>query len=58
MDRGPWQLFYGAPPERKLKGVISDDFEHDVHLEVKGDFTDDAEKLAYCQSLLIVLNRK
>jgi len=57
MDKGIWSLFYGAPPDEPLVGVISDDFEHDVALKVHGDFADDAQKEAYCRWLLTVLNR-
>lgn len=56
MDKGPWSIFTGS--SGKLLGVISEDFEHDVHLEVKGDFRDDMEKLAYCEWLRNKLNEK
>lgn len=56
MDKGPWSVFYGAPPERRLVGVISEDFDRDVVLRVDGDFADDAERLAYCKWLVAKLN--
>lgn len=57
MDRGPWTLYYGPPPQRKLLGVISDDFERDVALEVSGDFESQEEKERYCHWLIARLNK-
>jgi len=53
VDKGPWRL-YGAPDNPI--GVISDDFEHDVVLNVSGDFEGIKQKKAYCEWLLIKLN--
>lgn len=50
------QLYRGRKPEEKLLGVISEDFGRDVSLEVKGDFTDEGDKLAYCEWLRDKLN--
>lgn len=58
MDKGPWTLFYGPPPQRQLLGVISEDFERDVSLKVNGDFHDSEEKERYCNWLLSVLNAR
>jgi hypothetical protein len=44
-DAGPWSLFFGS--DKKLLGVLSDDFSRDVSLRVDGDFADEAERLAY-----------
>jgi hypothetical protein len=57
MDKGPWTLLYGALPDERLVGVISEDFKHDVALKVSGDFEDEAQMEAYCHWLLTVLNR-
>lgn len=54
MDKGPWHIYTGSGG--KLLGVISDDFDHDVSLEVKGDFRDNLQKLAYCEWLRNKLN--
>lgn len=53
MDSGPWSVFFGA--DGKLIGVQSDDFEHDVHLVVRGDFSGE-QKLEYCEWLAESLN--
>jgi hypothetical protein len=57
VDKGPWELYYSSPEHPKLIGVISNDFERDVVLDVSGDFSSSAEKEAYCRWLLTVLNR-
>jgi hypothetical protein len=60
MDKGPWAVFYGSTG--KLLGVLSNDFEHDVYLEVHGDFFSDGafgeegDKLDYCRWLAATLN--
>ena len=56
MDKGPWHIFRGRKPDEKLLGVISEDFEHDVSLVVKGDFASEEDKLLYCQWLRDKLN--
>jgi hypothetical protein len=58
MDKGPWELFFGKPPERKLLGVMSNDFHHDVVLRVDGDFENDEDKERYCNWLLTRLNQR
>lgn len=57
MDRGPWGLFYGdEKPARRVVGLISGDFDHDVVLRVDGDFGTEEHKEAYCRWLASVLN--
>lgn len=58
MDKGPWKLFYGMPPEPRPVGVINEDFEHYVVLRVHGYFEDNNQRLAYCEWLLSKLNGK
>lgn len=57
VDKGPWVLFNSGPPEMKLVGVISEDFEHDVVLQVNGDFESLEQRRKYCVWLLSILNR-
>lgn len=54
MDEGRWHLFHGV--DGRLCGLLSDDFTHDVWLDVKGDFADPAQLLAYCEWLRDKLN--
>lgn len=58
MDKGPWELFHGPAPERRLVGVISQDFTYDTVLRVDGDFESDEEKERYCNWLLTRLNQR
>jgi hypothetical protein len=52
MDRGPWTHLH----DRTGSVIASDDFRHDVVLQVSGDFADEAERLAYCDWLAKTLN--
>ena len=61
IDKGTWTAkiaarsgFGGAKVERVL--LDSDDFEHDVLLEVRGDFANAQERLDYAQNLADRLN--
>lgn len=53
MDKGPWQLFFRE--NGTLCGLISDDFTHDVVLQVSGDFAP-GDKERYCKLLAAKLN--
>jgi hypothetical protein len=55
MDKGPWGLFYGKRTD-ELLGLLSEDFEHDVFLEVNGDFVNPEQKKVYCEWLMAKLN--
>lgn len=50
-DQGPWEA---SDDGRTLS---SDDFTHDVQLQVKGDFYNDEDRAAYAKSLANQLNR-
>jgi hypothetical protein len=52
-DQGPWRVV-----DWEEKGIVlcSDDFEHDVCLNVSGDFTDKKEKMKYAAELANQLN--
>lgn len=50
IDKGPWEV---SPDGRN---VYSDDFTHDVHLTVHGDFYDDNDRKRYSDQLAAVLN--
>jgi hypothetical protein len=49
MDKGPWHAGVTA--------VYSDDFTHDVHLTIHGDFADDNQREEYAKGLALMLNR-
>jgi len=49
MDKGPWHAGVVA--------VYSDDFTHDVHLRIHGDFADDKQREEYAKGLALMLNR-
>ena len=49
-DKGPWSVSSDGCT------IGSDDFTHDVHLRVTGDFSDDAERKAYSENLAKKLN--
>jgi hypothetical protein len=51
-DKGPWTVCH-----EDGRGIESDDFNHDVHLSIVGDFGSDAERFAYAQGLAEVLNK-
>lgn len=58
-DRGPWKV--GDLPIKEGRrtmtvGLFSDDFEHDVLLEIRGDFEDMAQKRQYAELLAAKLN--
>ena len=50
MDRGPWTV------EHEGRHLYSADFEHDVCLEITGDFAGDAGRIEYAEWLAEVLN--
>lgn len=54
MDKGPWSAVQN--PEGRWH-VASDDFKHDVWLNVNGDFGDVETRKAYCEWLAGQLNR-
>lgn len=59
MDHGPWSPLMSEETElnsRRVEGVASADFRHDVVLRVSGDFASPAERAAYCDWLVTVLN--
>jgi len=58
VDGGPWRLYYSAPPNKKLVGIISDDFTHDVVLNISGDFANDDQFKQYCELLAKELNSR
>lgn len=51
-ERGPWE----AVSHEDWVGISSDDFMHDVILEVTGDFGGKEERLAYAQEIARRLN--
>lgn len=59
-ERGPWMVDLwspkteGGPPRVVLQ---SDDFTHDVALEISGDFVDTAQKVRYAKLLADRMNR-
>lgn len=57
MDKGPWKVETWTRTAGKFVIVQSDDFKHDVSLEISGDFGDKDELLAYAEWLAGVLNR-
>lgn len=52
-DKGPWQVDEWSGGRVVLQ---SDDFEHDVALEISGDFGTPERKLAYAQALAAWMN--
>ena len=59
-DKGLWSLYYSEPHALEvggeLIGLISDDFTHDVVLEVTGDFGTEPTHKEYCEALMEKLN--
>lgn len=62
MDKGPWEIYYDddvvdeATGNRRIIGISSDDFEHDVLLRVSGDFGSYEDRHRYCELLVAKLN--
>ena len=56
VDKGDWSLYYNQAGD-KLLGLQSDDFKHDVTLEVHGDFGGLEDKREYCELLETTLNK-
>lgn len=52
-DKGPWTVQRGSDG---MHGVASDDFQHDVWLDVNGDFGDEETHEDYCHWLARKLN--
>ena len=50
VDTGPWEVSSDG------RHLSSDDFEHDVVLEIKGDFYSDEQRKAYADQLAVRLN--
>ena len=57
MDKGPWRLLYDDAEDSNPVGIASDDFGHDVTLDVNGDFADNDEHRRYCEWLRDTLNK-
>lgn len=55
MDKGPWKVDVWARSRTVV--LQSDDFEHDVALEISGDFSDFDEQIKYANWLADVLTR-
>lgn len=53
-DKGPWEV---AESKGRVR-LYSDDFTHDVSLEVNGDFSTIEGKIKYAQALAEVLNKQ
>lgn len=49
-DKGPWIVSECG------RGIESDDFTHDVHLQIVGDFYSDEQRKAYADNLAKKLN--
>lgn len=49
-DTGPWEVSEDG------RMLFSDDFDHDVHLTVSGDFYDNSSRAAYSRALAVRLN--
>ena len=62
MDKGPWEIYYddrvvnGDTGQKRIIGLLSDDFEHDVLLRVSGDFATYEDRHHYCKLLAAKLN--
>ena len=62
MDKGPWEIFYddrvvdAETGQKRIIGISSDDFEHDVLLRVSGDFATYEDRHRYCELLAATLN--
>jgi hypothetical protein len=56
-DCGPWLVHYW-PKDEDYGGVFiaSEDFTHDVCMEIRGDFANHEDRMAYAQELCDVLN--
>jgi hypothetical protein len=58
-DKGPWQIDVWPPrSEEGLDRLVlqSDDFNHDVAMEITGDFWDNEQKMLYACALRDQLN--
>jgi hypothetical protein len=53
MDKGPWKAVQNHEGEWH---VASEDFEHDVWLNICGDFASTTKRKAYCEWLATTLN--
>lgn len=56
MDKGPWVVLKLSIWHESYC-VASDDYKHDVTLEVTGDFADNDERRRYCEWLRDTLNK-
>lgn len=57
MDKGPWRVYVPIGNEPWGVFVESEDFEHDVRLEVTGDFATTSDHILYADWIAGVLNR-
>lgn len=49
-DKGPWRVLHGG------ELIASDDFTHDVQLQLSGDFATPEQRLLYAKALASRLN--
>lgn len=62
MDKGPWRVHDSfergiAGGLRRTISVLSDDFDHDVSIEFRGDFANNDDRRKYADWLCAALNR-
>lgn len=57
MDKGPWKAEVWKRATGNIMVIQSDDFEHDVALEISGDFEDWDQRKAYAEWLADALTR-
>lgn len=57
MDKGPWKAEVWTRVGGRVAVLQSDDFEHDVALEISGDFEDWEQRMKYAEWLAGVLTR-
>lgn len=55
VDQGPWSVHIDRDNHIL---VISDDFTHDVTIDIRGDFRNSATKLRYAHFICSALNQK
>lgn len=55
-ENGPWRVQIWNVDSKPRICLLSDDFTHDVVLDIDGDFNCDGDKLKYTQNLAKKLN--
>lgn len=57
MDKGPWKAEVWKKATGNIAVLQSDDFGHDVALEISGDFEDWGQRMKYAEWLAEALTR-